>query len=315
MTTATQAGSRATRVWKARVLDVNLENYTVTVVGMHEKKIIPNVPWGSPYQHPRAGEGIYAMPEVGSICWVCEPSDGNSAFVVAWGPVANDGNFRNQKRRLNPGDIFLGTRDGNEIILRRGGVLQMGATPLCQRIFLPINHFIKDFAENYELNTLGGQLAWTVDRSETTTDGSRPARWVLSAKEFADDPNPVAVLEIGSHEGAGDTILSLIVRESGQAGAKLKHSLFLDKTGNMTVVTKGDINWTVGGNVNLKAQKVSVDAMVEVAGATYPVVLDSADLEAWITTVTACLTGTGAAARSPTLVAPTQHAAQKLKSS
>ena len=251
MPAATHSGPRPTRVWKARVLDVDIDRYTVTVVGMHEKKMLHGVPWGSPYQHPAAGEGIYAMPEVGSVCWVCEPSDGNTAFVVAWGPVANDGDFRNEKRKLNPGDIFIGTRDGNDIILRRGGVLQMGSTPICQRFFIPIGNFIKDFAENYELNALGGQLSWTIDRQETTTDGKRPARFVLSAKEFADDPNPVAVLEIGSHEDSGEHILSLIVRESGKDGAKLKHSLFLDKTGNMVVVTKGDINWSVEGNIVL----------------------------------------------------------------
>lgn len=246
----THSGPRPTRVWKARVLDVDIEKYTVTVVGMHEKKILAGVPWGSPYQHP-LGEGDYSMPEVGAVCWVCDPSDGNTSFVVGWGPVANDGDFSNNRKKLNPGDHYIGTRDGNDIILRRGGVLEMGSTPLCRRFFLPVGHFIKDFAENYELNTLGGQLSWTVDRPETTTDGARPAHFVLSAKQFADDPNPVAVLEIGSHEDSDEHILSLIVRDSGKDGAKLKHSLFLDKTGNMTVVTKGDIDWKTEGNVTL----------------------------------------------------------------
>lgn len=322
---ATHAGSGVTRVWKARILDVDPEKYTVVVVGMHEKKLLKGVPWGSPYQHPAAGEGIYAMPEVGAVCWVCEPSDGNTAFEVAWGPVANDGDFRNEKRKLNPGDIFIGTRDGNDIILRRGGVLQMGATPLCQRLFLPVGHFIKDFAENYELNTLGGQLSWTVDRPETTTDGKRPSRFVLSSKEFANDPNPVAVLEIGSHEDDDESILSLIVRESGQKGAKLKHGLFLDKTGNMTVVTKGDVDWKVEGKFDLTvkddatitAKKVKLVAPVEVADATYSAVLNSADFATWVAAVTTLLTapGVGSPVVAGALVAPTNHIATKLKSS
>lgn len=242
-------------IQKARVIDVDTRYYTLGVATAYTKKPLMGVPFATPYQHFANGEGIYFMPEVGSVCWLCEPSDGSMPFVLAWGSTQEESDYRAMKMSLNPGDIYLGTRDENCIILRRGGIVQLSATPLCQRLFLPINNTINDFCENYGLHTLGGDLEWAVSITPETKDGKRPARLLLKAKEFANDPNPVAELEIGSHGEGSDSILSLIVRESGAKGAATKISLSLDKTGNVMWKVAQDVSWSVDGQFDLTVKK------------------------------------------------------------
>jgi hypothetical protein len=242
-------------IQRARVLDVDIRAYTVSVVTEYTTKPLSGISFATPYQHFANGEGIYFMPEVGSVCWLCEPSDGSMPFVLAWAPAQDEGDFRALKVSLNPGDIYLGTRDENAIILRRGGILQISSTPLCQRIFMPINNTIKDFCENYGMYSLAGDMEWAVTILPESQDGKRPAHFLLKSKEFANDPNPIAELEIGSHGEGADTILSMIVRESGAAGANTQIALSFDKTGNVQWDVEKDVQWDVAGEFNLNVAK------------------------------------------------------------
>src|SRR5258708_39925591 len=106
----------------ARIIDVDVATYTVSIATQFSKKPQNDIGFATPYQHFNNGEGIYFMPEVGSLCWVCFPSDGNRPFVLAWKSASDEGDERSKKQDLNPGDIYLGTRDENFLILRRGGI-------------------------------------------------------------------------------------------------------------------------------------------------------------------------------------------------
>lgn len=253
----TYAGTIPSLISKARVLDVDISNYTLSVATEFAKKPFTSVSFATPYQHFNNGEGIYFMPEVGSLCWLCEPSDGNMPFVLAWCPAQDEGDFSARKMALNPGDIYLGTRDENFIILRRGGVVQIGGTGLCQRMFLPVNNTIQDFCENYSLQTLGGDLTWSIDVPEGTTDGSRPALLTLNARAKANDAGPIATLKIGSHPNDDKTTLSLSILASGDQGAQEQINL---KLGN-----DGTIQWTVQSDITYKTQgKFTIDAQDDV---------------------------------------------------
>lgn len=239
----TQSSITPAFILSARVLDVNVDRYTVTIAPEAIKSPHSEIPFATPYQHHNNGEGIYFMPEVGSLCWVCYNSEGGRPFVLSWKAAMDpSGSFRTNKQSLNPGDIYLGTRDENFMVLRRGGVAQIGAGPLAQTIYLPLNNTIKHFCENYGLHSIGGDLEWTVRRTEETTDGARPSSLKLSAKQFANDPNPIAELEIGSQESDSDTILRLVIRDSGADGASDKVNLSLKKTGEVTWVAQGDVS-------------------------------------------------------------------------
>lgn len=234
-----------------RVLDVNISNYTLTVATQQSNMVQSGVSFATPYQHFDNGEGIYFMPEVGSLVWVCRPSTGGHAVVLGWASGLDKTNMRTNKKDLNPGDIYLGTRDENGIWLRRGGVIQIGATPLCQRIYLPINNTIRDFCEQYSMNTVAGDLVWAVEGLENADDGDRPCSTTLTARYRAKDPAPIAQLKMGSH---GDsTVLSLTIKASGKKDAADQVTLKIDKDGNVTWVVKKDVVWTVTGKFSVTA--------------------------------------------------------------
>lgn len=240
---------------EARILDVNVDRYTLTVSPQFIRNPQSDIPFSVPYQHFANGEGIYFMPEVGSLCWLCYTSQGGKPVVIGWSSaMTDDGSFKANKQNLNPGDIYLGTRDENFLVLRRGGVVQIGGGPLNQRIYLPVNNTIKDFCENYGLHTLGGDLEWSVRRSEETTDGHRPASLRVAAREFADDAGPIADLEIGSHDGDASKILSLLIRDSGDPSAAKKIELSMTKTGNVSWDVQGDVSWEVAGKYSVHAK-------------------------------------------------------------
>lgn len=259
----TNQQTKAATIQRGRVLDVDMATYTLVVASEFTKKVLASVPFATPYQHFVNGEGIYFMPEVGSLCWLCEPSDGGMPFVLSWAAGQDEGDYRGRKRDLNPGDIFLGTRDENFLVLRRGGIVQIGGGPLSQRMFLPVDNTIKDLCENYSLNTLGGDLEWHVKRSETDTDGKRPTTLRLAARQFANDKNPLAVLEIGSQEGDDATILKLQIKASGEDGAATQISLKLTKEGNVQWEVQKDVSWVVKGNQH---HDVSGDMTADVGG-------------------------------------------------
>jgi len=265
----TNQGTIPAFIESGRVLDVDISSFTLSVTTQFSKKPQTGITWSSPYLHFVNGEGIHFMPEVGSLCWICFPSDGNRPFVLGWAPAADEGNFRARRPDMNPGDLYLGTRDENFLILRRGGVVQIGGGPLSQRLFLPVTNTIKDFCENYSLQTLGGELSWTVQRSENDTDGNRPTVLKVQAREFASDEKPLAELQVGSHGSGQNTILSLTIKESGSQGAARKISLTLGKDGNVTWEVAKDVVWTVQGKFTIDAQQdvtVKSAAKVTVSG-------------------------------------------------
>lgn len=256
---------RDVSVYRARVVDVNIRDYTVdTRMEAAPYTCKFDIPFLSPYVNQSQGEGINWMPEVGSTCWICEPSeDGRESFVLGWMPVDEGGSYRGGRSLLNPGDIELKTRDLNFIILRRGGIVQIGSTPVCQRVFLPIRNVMQDFAENYELHTPAGDLTWQVMRKDEDSDGHQKCLYMLSAKEFADDPNekPVALLKIGSHGDGDKTILTLQTRDKG--GGDVKIGLTLDKDGNINWTMEKNFSMTLNSgdfSVRTKAGKISLSS-------------------------------------------------------
>jgi hypothetical protein len=326
-------GSQAATIHRAHIINVNIRDYTVDAqLESHPFSMHFDIPFMTPYLHQNQGEGINFMPEVGSICWVCSPSEtGKGSFVLGWTPVHETGTFRAGRELLNPGDLHFSTRDGNFIYIRRGGVVQIGATPVCQRIYIPIRNIIRDFAENYELSTPAGDLTWKVNRTDEQSDGHRGCLYTLACKEFSDDPNtdPLAVLKIGSHGEGIDTILTLETRDQGGGTVKtrleiskagevkwsIEKDLTLEVKGDFTTTVKGKMTTTSTGDMGLeskskmtgKAPVIGLDgggAKLDLAGtaalngsavnlgdALFKVVVDTPTLQAWINAVTAALLG------------------------
>lgn len=265
---AASTDSRPAQVFRAQVVNVNTRDYTVDVVyESHPHSNHHDIPWMVPYLHQNQGEGVAVMPEVGSTVWVCLPSEsGKDAFVLGWTPIPEGGTYRAGRELLNPGDLRFGTRDGNFVFLRRGGIVQIGATAVCQRIYIPIRNIIRDFAENYELSTPAGDLTWQTSRAEDQGDGHRATLFTLGCKEFSDDPNqdPLAVLKIGSHGEGNDTILSLETRDKG--GGSVKTSFTISKSGKVKWTVQDDVTLELKGNVTTSiAKKMTVSAQQDLS--------------------------------------------------
>jgi hypothetical protein len=252
-----------------RIVSVNLENWTVDVESELNGKYLKDIQVMSPYMHYINGEGMYCMPEVGSLVWICKPSNGTKAreFVLGFqAPYEKDTNsYRCGRQALNPGDIMFRTRDENFVILRRGGVVQIGSTPLAQRIFLPIGNFIKDFCENYQLTTLGGELSWLVDRPDKSPDGIPRAKLMFSCRETASDPKAIAELSIGSHGPQSSTTLDLVIKSAGVDGAINAVRLQLGKDG--TVIWELTNTLTVTATSKISVTSTSGDLALEATAA------------------------------------------------
>lgn len=274
-----------------RIVTVNTKDFTLDVRVLNGEKAKFDIPFMSPYCNQEQGEGINFMPEVGSTCWVCTPSDDKYAksFVIGWTMVPEDGVYRGGRKFLNPGDLHFSTRDGNFLTLRRGGIVQIGSTAICQRVYIPIRNIIQDYAENYELHAIGGDLTWTVARKDEDSGGHQACLFSLAAKEFSDDPNEdtVGLLKFGSHGEGNDTILSLLTRDSG-GGTKMT-SLEVNKAGEITWTCKklqinveGDASFNIDGLFELivgGAIDISAVGAMSVAAASLAISAGGAVLE------------------------------------
>jgi hypothetical protein len=168
---------------------------------------LPEVRIPSLYSHAASGEGIHYMPEVGSWCWVCKPSDSaETAFVLLGGssivkdnaPSGKTGSFDMNRPIMNPGDIALLTRDGNGLALRRGGVVELRGTALSKIIFDPPKNRILTIAENYTVQTFGGTMTWRNLRRENDPNGLMGTRYQIKAKEYADNSGHSVQITLGN---------------------------------------------------------------------------------------------------------------------
>jgi hypothetical protein len=268
-----RGGVAATRyrpavVEQGRIVNVNVRDWSVDVAGEFGNKLFLDIEVASPYLHIANGEGIYVMPEVGALCWVCMPSTGNMAppFVLGFAAGIDErkdedgnipANFRGGRQNLNPGDIMLRTRDENFVILRRGGVVQIGATPIAQRLFIPVRNIIRDMCENYDLFSLAGEMTWSVDRTDQTTDGSAPTLCSLKVKNKANEPEHAALLTIGSHKDQDELTLNLLIKESGATGAATMIQMQMTKTGNVLWQMEGAYETVAKKSITLTAEEES----------------------------------------------------------
>jgi hypothetical protein len=190
-----QAGSDPAYIQQAKVIGVNMANWTVDVYTTYDKHRYMDVQVGSPYLHYSNGEGIFAMPEVGAQCLVAIPGDTTGPVVLTFTTphetrTASDTDpggvtFAGGRPVAKPGDIMMRTRDGNFITLHRGGVLQIGATEVAQRIYIPIGNYITDISGNYNHHNTSGSITWGIQEGPSTEN--IPSRFTQTFRVHAND--------------------------------------------------------------------------------------------------------------------------------
>lgn len=280
---------------KGIVFNVDLKNFTVDVITDYESKPFTNCQIASPYFHTFNGEGIFAMPEVGSACLICQPSDDDTPFVIAFigsfeiegakldnlddkaGAVDNEteededesklktpasttstgstaakttgASARAGRPYMNPGDIMLRTRDENFIALRRGGVVQIAATPTCQTVYIPLRNYMRHFAENYEVNTPGGELEWTVQRQENDPGGKAPVLYRLTLRDKAQNDKADVQIKMGHVDDDVRYELTVtpenITVGDGSVSGTPKFLMTIDKSGNQKFALQGSLEYVI----------------------------------------------------------------------
>lgn len=189
----------------------------------------------------------------------------------------SDASYRAGRPVLNPGDMLWQGRDENFVVLRRGGVLQLGSTQICQRAYVPLLNIIRDFCENYELNSAAGTFAWSVQRQENDPGGNAPTELSIIAREFAQDAKASIKVLFGSLDDAekppadkdgGEGNKSFIEvtiapqqisPDDGAISGTPKYVIRLDKAGNTftmqagtrTEVIEGDLKQTIKGSQDI----------------------------------------------------------------
>jgi hypothetical protein len=250
-----------------RIFNVNIDDWSVDCISEHGNKRYFDIQVMSPYFHFTNGEGIFVMPEVGALAWLCVPSTGKMAPAFLLGYQApfdeTDLSYRAGRQNLNPGDMMMRTRDENFIILRRGGVVQVGATPIAQRMYVPLRNFIQDFCENYKLSTFGGELLWVTERDDQSTDGTAPTKFSLKAKQKANDPQHIAELTIGSHGEDDPLTMEFTVWTDGTEDREAKVRLQITNEGDVTWNIEKDWTQNITGKYTVSSEG---DSLIETQG-------------------------------------------------
>jgi hypothetical protein len=306
-------GGSGAFVQECQVTDINLKLWTVDVVTKFDQKQYLNIQIASPYMHFNQGEGFYAMPDIGAKCQVCIPSDGPPPFVLGFimpqetidgasadAPQGTDGqkggvtqtattaSFAGGRKRAKPGDMGVASRDGSFVRLHRGGVLQIGASELAQRIYISLQNVITDISQNYRHQNTGGSVNWFISPGESVTNPPTTARYtyrVLANEEKATvrvavgrvsdvlkEPleevrSDLTQLGIDGKSIVAEVIIApeTIAAEDGALGKDTPGAsvlrYFFDKAGNALLRMEGSVVARVGKRLRLR-----VDDNVEVFG-------------------------------------------------
>lgn len=316
-------GLGASDIAMFRVINVDLVNYTIDVFSQFDQMRLLAVPIGSPYLHPNRGDGFSVVPEVGSKCAICWPGDSSPPFVLAFVmphetvPDSGDSaapqgtsersssnqspstaSYAGGRGKGKPGDMAVRGRDGQFVVLHRGGVLQLGCTELAQRVYVPLNNLIMDFAENYALHNSGGSIKWGIQEGEG--EKNLPAEFKQTFRVYANDK--YADIRVGAGrvhdpvpESDKDGITDLAYTETGKTepvvyefalarkGFKAEDGALLPGTGNLIKLRfvfdrAGNAFARVDGNVGVLCKKrlrLRVKEALEIFSDTLTVTVDS----------------------------------------
>lgn len=303
-TSPTEADLYPSMILLGRIINVKYDTFCVDVMVDSTGSVYNDVQIGCPYFHPYEGEGIYVMPEVNCQCVIGIPSDHTDPFVICFLGAVEDKtkgelqgsqtsgeiqkgledeekdleelqmSYRNSRPLLRPGDIYMKTRDGNFLTLRRGGVVQIGATAIAQRMYVPIRNFIRDFAENYSMDTAGGRMSWELVHED---DNHNAAVQKFIWREYAEHSKASVMCSIGqvgdnyldftmapeaidssTGEIKGDTVLTIRFSKKGER---------IEECTKQTITVNGDRKIIITGKheeeCNSYSQKVKGERRVE----------------------------------------------------
>jgi hypothetical protein len=209
-------------VLKGHVIDVNTKRYTASVATEAAGRKYFDLAIGVPYAHPEKGEGYYVLPDIGAQCWIATDGGGGPPIIICFAPMPKisstteqnsnpdaepqEGDevmadFSSKRPQRLPGEFGLVSRDGAFLHYRKGGIVEIGANPACQRLFIPLGSHIRDVCEDYGALTAGGIHYFQTDRMEGSDGSDANALWRVLVKDKAVDPKGSVLFEMGHTPG------------------------------------------------------------------------------------------------------------------
>ena len=293
----------------ATITDVDFVNQTVAVACDNHKEP-SDVQVASLLSHPSHAGGVHVFPEVGARCYLFESAD-NSSFILGFVQdpeqrtqrVEDDNgelldidtdsgpNATGLREPLEPGDILLSTRDKNFVVVRRGGMIQISSTPICQRLYIPVQNVIRDYFVRYEGRspsaaiTMGPAVTALADEDEDVLNET-PCVVAYSFKSHAQDAQYAVEIRYGSltdqsldsRAGDGKHVFGAAKRSAGlgvlpsnNPGAlsvtifspdadAVRYTFQISREGDVLAIVAGDIHVEAGASLFVKvAQQAKLE--------------------------------------------------------
>lgn len=238
-------GKGDVEVGRAIVQAIDPVKWTCTVQPEDGGMPIEGVPIQPMMVDGKAGSGSFFMPSENTAVYICKPSADATPFIMGGATLPKqvdegDGNedpndHRMNRPVLNGGDCVLALSDQGHVIMRRGGMLEMGAGEDCKRVYIPLTNIIREFSQNWEHRTGGGLFSFlTRDQDETFGSERTPAEFKLQVREFAEDTDPNIDLRLGRIQDEDDE--SLVGGKLGACVARFnindRFTVWVDRAGN-----------------------------------------------------------------------------------
>lgn len=229
----------------------------------------------------RYGSMMGYMPKVGDKCLIVHPSDSYIPEIICYTPyVDSRTGGRGSRKEMRPGDMLMSTSDGNYVHVHAGGIVDIAATPLARRIFTPVLNQIKDFCENYVLNSAGGSVRWENRRESIGPNGQGTELvWEIKSESRG---KPVLISRQGGVSNVTDVSGAVDHKEVRKSGS-VSYRKTINLDGDIVLEAKSskesyssDYVVDSGGNLDLKASGVANlkgEGGVKLAKATEPAIL------------------------------------------
>jgi len=179
---------------------------------------------------------------------------------------------------FSEGDISMSTKGGGFITMRSSGVVEVGASQVARRFYIPLTNFVRDICANYDLTTAGGNLSFTTRPGDPThgtytskvkmnpsdpgdvpvdkTVYKTPVEFNLNVKEYIEDTDPIVQLEIGRikhHDGNDAPLFGSNASKGYDEDALIRFTV--NKKFNMWIDRFGTIVSNFSGSVSSQHQK------------------------------------------------------------
>lgn len=240
------------RIEKAIVTEIDFENQCYFVRSEMSEWDSYRIPIMSPYINSTNSSGIKICPQVGTVCLSAMLSDGTRCILGFIPADDTKGSLDAGFPTMTSEDIFIHGPEGNFIRVRSGGIIEIGASPICSSIYIPTRNILHQISENFILDTFAGSLEYKVARAEDDGDGHQKCFFSLNVKEFADDENEIVRIRSGALDNK--IAFSLVIKDSG-SGENTKISIELSKEGDINAKIEKDFRFAAKGKIDISAEQ------------------------------------------------------------